>query len=137
MEPLEPGKTRTVGFSYGLGSVSNKEAVGPKPGKEPVGKWLLTVGGRIARDSEFTLTALVQKPAKDEKLTLSLPDGLKLADGSEEQDVPMVEKAARDVSTVSWKIVPRKAGTFELTVKSSNRGSQKIAVTIRPRGVFD
>ena len=52
-QTLEPGKTRTVGFTYGLGNVDARESGG---------HLLLTVGGRLVRHGEFTLTALVHDP---------------------------------------------------------------------------
>src|SRR5262249_11415805 len=45
---LAAGATRKVGVSYGLGQVSSSS-----------GKLLLTVGGRLVREGEITVTALV------------------------------------------------------------------------------
>src|SRR5262249_8815217 len=67
-ESLNAGKTREVGFTYGLGNVSSGEGEG---------RLLLTVGGRLVRDAEFTLTALVANPKPGEQLTLTVPSGLK------------------------------------------------------------
>src|SRR5262249_36888901 len=50
---LRPGETRKVGFGYGLGSVASEESKG---------QLLLSVGGRLAIDGEFTLTGLVKDP---------------------------------------------------------------------------
>src|SRR5262249_32612899 len=89
---IEPGAKRNVGVAYGLGAVSSQESGG---------KLLLTVGGRMTRDTEFTLTALVSNPADGENLTITLPDGLTIMDGRETQDVPRVAAdAARRVSAV-------------------------------------
>jgi hypothetical protein len=66
-EPLGAGKAREVGFTYGLGNVSSGEGGG---------RLLLTVGGRLVRDGEFTLTALVANPRPGEQLTLTVPSGL-------------------------------------------------------------
>ena len=128
-KPLKAGATRTVAFAYGLGSVASQESGG---------KLLLTVGGRMAPDAEFTLTALVQDPAKDETLTIEVPSGLELKEGKEKEPVPPVDaKASRQVSTVTWKIQPKKAGEYTLVVKSSKGVKQTVTVRIRPRGVFD
>ena len=123
---LDAGKSREVGFTYGLGNVSSSEGEG---------RLLLTVGGRLVRDAEFTLTALVANPKPGETLALTLPADLKLASGGETQTVPV--GAVRDTSTVTWKIRATRAGEYNLQVKSSNGQTQSLSVTIRSQGVFD
>lgn len=126
---LEAGKSRVVGFTYGLGSVDTRESGG---------HLLLTVGGRLVPKVEFTLTALVHDPKADEKLTLELPAGL-VAEGQEkERTVPAVPPgASRPDSPVTWRLRAAKEGKFELAVRSSTGAKQKLPVTIRARGVFD
>jgi hypothetical protein len=123
---LDPGKTRDVGFTYGLGNVSSSEGEG---------RLLLTVGGRLVRDAEFTLTALVANPKPGEQLMLTLPQGLKLAGGSATQPAP--PGAARATSTVTWKIRAIRDGEYNLQVRSSNGQTQSQSITIRSTGVFD
>jgi hypothetical protein len=125
-QPLAPGSLRKVGFTYGLGNVSSGEGEG---------RLLLTVGGRLVRDAEFTLTALVANPKPGEQLTLTLPAGMKLVGGSEKQNVP--PGAARDASTVTWKLRAVRDGEYNLQVKSNNGQTQSQGVTIRSSGVFD
>ena len=126
-QPLAAGRTRAVGFTYGLGSVSNGEGGG---------RLLLTVGGRLVRDAEFTLTALVANPQPNEQLTLTLPGGLRLA-GSSSATQAVPPGATRDTSTVTWKIRALRDGEYNLQVKSSNGQTQSQNVTIRSTGVFD
>jgi len=126
---LDPGQSRVVGFTYGLGGVSSGESKG---------KMLLTVGGRLVRDGEFTLTALVSQPAADEKLTLDLPAGVRLVDGATEQAVPPVAAdAARPISTVTWKLTASKPGSFTVKVRSSRGLEETKTFAIRASGVFD
>ena len=126
---LKPGEVRKVGFSYGIGKVASEESGG---------KLLLTVGGSMAVDREFTLTALVQDPAKDETLTLELPTGIEFVEGKEKETVPPVDvKATRKVGTLTWKIKATKAGEYPLVVKSSKGVKQTVTIRIKPRGVFD
>jgi hypothetical protein len=126
---LEPGKSRTVGFTYGLGNVDTSESEG---------HLLLTVGGRLVRNGEFTLTALVHNPASDEKLTLTLPPGFSIIEGSATQDVPAVPAGAtRPDSPVTWRIRAGDDGKYELAVQSSKGVKQKLPIVIRTRGVFD
>jgi hypothetical protein len=128
---LPPGGRRDVGFTYGLGKVA----------AEGQGKLLLSVGGQTQRDGEFTLTALVHRPEEGERLTLRLPKSFKLLGGSVEEPVPPAAAgAARPVSTVSWRLKARRAGQFELEVRSSTGAKQALPLRITeppPRGVLD
>jgi hypothetical protein len=128
-QPLAPGKKRLVGFTYGLGNVDTRESAG---------HLLLTVGGRLVRDGEFTLTALVHNPQPGERLTLSLPPGFVTIEGAEEPDVPPVPVgAARPDSPVTWRIRAGNDGKYELAVHSNKGAKQKMPLTIHTRGVFD
>jgi hypothetical protein len=127
-QDLPAGATRKVGVSYGLGQVS-----------ESGGKLLLTVGGRLVREGEFTVTALVDKPASGEKLTLQLPPGFRVASSTPlEQPVPQVQAgSARDTAPVTWKVTAGPAGPARITVTSSSGISQSLTVNIQSKGVFD
>jgi hypothetical protein len=106
---------------------------------------LLTLGGRFVPGGEVTLTALVKNPARDERLTLSLPEGLQLLpDSPATQDVPAVARgAARPTSPVTWRLVAKSAGTHRVQVRSSSGLSQSQDVIVYPPpregapGVFD
>jgi len=126
---LKAGDTRTVGFAYGLGSVDTRESGG---------HLLLTVGGRLVRHGEFTLTALVHNPKSGEKLTLELPKGFSLVEGDKEQKVPPVPaNASRPDSPVTWRLRAGEDGKHDLSVRSSTGAKQKLRLSIRTRGVFD
>jgi hypothetical protein len=125
-ESLPADGTRDVGFTYGLGNVSSGEGGG---------HLLLTVGGRLVRDADFTLTALVANPKPDEELTLSLPQGLKLVGSGQTQKVPT--GGVRDTGTVTWKVRAVQDGEHTLKVESNKGASQSQSVTIRSTGVFD
>lgn len=127
--PLPPGHERGVGFTYGLGNVDTRESAG---------HLLLTVGGRLVRQGEFTLTALVHDPRPDERLTLTLPAGFSLLEGAADQAVPPVAAgAARPDSPVTWRLRAGEDGRYELMVQSSTGTRQKLPLVIRTRGVFD
>jgi hypothetical protein len=127
--PLEPGQTRTVGFTYGLGDVSSDQGGG---------KLALTLGGRLVKGGELTLTALVHQPAPDESLSLDLPAQLELSDGSTQVSVPAVPPGSpRPISTVSWRLLARDSGPCEITVKSNKGAQQTLKLTLKARGPFD
>jgi hypothetical protein len=126
--PLAPGARREVGFAYGLGKVSSNESQG---------KLLLTVGGQLVRNRDFTLTALVHNPQRGEKLTLDLPPGFTLVEGQREQAVPPIPAGARQNSPVTWRLRAERDGPFKLVVQSSTGVKQTLPVRIRSQGVFD
>src|SRR5207302_4428398 len=61
---LKPGERRHIGFAYGLGSVS---------GSQGEGKLAVTVGGDFLPHGEFTVTAYVSNPSRNQTVTLTLP----------------------------------------------------------------
>jgi hypothetical protein len=129
VKPLEPGQTRMVGFTYGLGNVDTRESGG---------HLLLTVGGRLVPNAEFTLTALVHNPELGESLTLELPTNLQAEGQQMTQRVPAVPAgASRADSPVTWRLRASQDGKYEISVRSSTGAKQKMPLNIRTRGVFD
>jgi len=127
--PLRPGQARVVGFTYGLGSGDAQESGG---------HLLLTVGGRLVPNVEFTLTALVHDPRPGETVTVDLPPGLEARGQQRTQTVPPTPpSASRSDSPVTWRLRASKDGRYELSVRSSMGATQKLPLTIRSRGVFD
>ena len=126
---IPAGGSREVAFAYGLGTVAAGEAGG---------RLALTAGGSFTPGGEFTLTAYVNNPIVGQKVTLTLPDGFSLVEGSEERNVPLVaDGAGSRVSPVSWKIrAGSKTGKYTLKVKSSTGVSQTQTVRIKVRGIF-
>jgi hypothetical protein len=128
-QPLEPGKARVVGFTYGLGNADARESGG---------HLLLTVGGRLVPNVDFTLTALVHDPKPGETLTLDLPAGVEAEGQQTTQTVPPVPVgASRADSPLTWRLRASRDGRYELSVRSSTGATQKLPLTIRTRGVFD
>jgi len=65
---LEPGRTKSIGFSYGLGTISSTASRNERLS--------LTAGGPIRARSSFWLVALVNKPRSGQTVRLVLPPGL-------------------------------------------------------------
>jgi hypothetical protein len=66
--PLEPGRARSIGFSYGLGTISSTATRNARLS--------LTAGGPIRASSSFWLVALVNQPRSGQIVRLVLPQGL-------------------------------------------------------------
>lgn len=129
-QPLAPNSSRVVGFAYGLGQVASTNT--------SQGKLALTVGGRLVRNGEFTLTAMVAQPAPGEVLTLELPPGLEPVGGALQQPVPQPPAgSARPISTLTWKLKANQAGSFKVTVRSSRNLTESTTIAVRSQGVFD
>jgi hypothetical protein len=126
---LAPGQTRELGFSYGLGSVA---------GGEGGGQLALTVGGSFVRGGQFTVTALVRDPSPGQTVTLTLPDGFQLQEGSLTQPVPPLPVAATSrASPVTWKVKAGNEGRYSLRVQTNNGLAQSLPLTIRTSRIFD
>jgi hypothetical protein len=118
---LKAGGKRTVGFAYGLGSVSSTE---------PGGKLGLTLGGNFAPGEMFTATAYVQNPVKGQKLTLDLPAGLERVEGQETQTVAAPGPNSNNTTIVTWKVKVLQTGTFPLKVVSNTGQTQTRTISI-------
>jgi hypothetical protein len=123
---LEPGETRELAFAYGLGKVSSTGS--------GAGKLALTVDGTFRPGGEFTVTALVANPQPNQKATLTLPPGLRLADGDAERAVQRSPVGA--FSPVTWKVKAERTGDFELSVQTGGL-SQSERVRIRAKSFLD
>jgi hypothetical protein len=127
---LEPGQSREVGFTYGLGSVSAGEGAG---------KLALTAGGSFVPRGEFTVTAYVTNPTPGQTVKLELPEGFEFIDSAGQQSVPpLPAEAVSRHSPVTWKVRgPRQEGRFILKVQSNTGLTQTLAVKIQMRGIFE
>jgi hypothetical protein len=114
---LKPGESRTVGFAYGLGSVSTNDKLG------------LTLGGSFEPGQSFTVTAYVESPISNQTLRLDLPEGLRRADGDQTQTVAAASNG-RNTSIVTWKVLVERTGEFHLKVSSSTGISQSKTIAI-------
>lgn len=92
-QTLKPDEKRDVGFAYGLGSITGS------------GRIRLLVGGSSEPGGLVKLTALVNNPKPNEKVTLTVPKGFKI-DGDATLPVPQLEMGATSKdSPVTWTIL--------------------------------
>jgi hypothetical protein len=121
---LKPGESREMGFTYGLGGVASQESGG---------KLGLTVGGALVAGADFTVTAYVSRPIPGQRLTLSVPPGLRLVHDDAVQNVPPVQDifGGSHNSIVSWKVRADRSGNYLLVVESSTGLRQNLRVEIK------
>src|SRR5262249_9769621 len=80
---MDSKKVRKMGFTYGLGRVTSTGS--PPSGEGQLG---LLAHGSTRPGGVFTVTALLTKPKKGQKVEIKLPEGLELVSGqSREQTV--------------------------------------------------
>ncbi|HVS40084.1 MAG TPA: hypothetical protein VMS17_31285, partial [Gemmataceae bacterium] len=124
---LPAGASREIGFAYGLGDVATSEG----------GKLRLTTGGDFRPGGEFTVAAEITNPTPGQTVTLTLPDGLQLADGDAlKRSVPPADAGTRLAPVVTWKVKSDRAGDYTLKVDSSSGASASKKVSITTRSLF-
>ena len=125
---IPPKQTRTVGFAYGLGSIT---------GEKGAGQLAMTAGGEVEAGKEFTLTAYVKNPAPGTTITLTLPRNLKLVGGSDKENVPPIPPGASSpFSPVSWRVKANKSGIVRVGVALSSGATLEHRLAIREAGLF-
>ena len=121
--PVEvgPGETRTVATYYGLGTFSASGELGL------TGPAQLAHNGADWQPNPFPVTAYLTNtgptPLRQPGLTLSLPAGLRLADG-ETATKTITDVVSSDVGQVTWNVVAEAAGVYTYQVGAQS-GAQR------------
>jgi hypothetical protein len=128
-KPLPPGGRREVGFEYGPWGLAGQSS-----------RLAATVDGIFRPDGELTVVAYVNSAGPEEEnatVTLTLPDGFALLEGSQTQPVPKLPRDAGSSNRpVTWKVHAGPIGQYELTVRSSAGPAQVVPVEIKS-AIFD
>lgn len=122
---LPPGGTRTVGFSYGLGTISSTRTKNARLS--------LTAGGPFRAGGQFWIVALVQNPKAGQRVRLELPAGFRL--GNDDAMAKEVTKGSA-YAQLSWlvAIAPSAFGKRNLqAVLEPDNISESYEVTVQPR----
>ncbi len=130
LKPLAPNGKREVGFEYGLWNLASQGS-----------RLAATVDGRFVPNGELTVIAYVNPVGQGdarETVTLKLPRGFELLDGTETQPVPPLPPDAKSRNRpVTWKVQAGRTGDYEFTIQSSAGPVQVVPVKIKSPMIFD
>jgi hypothetical protein len=122
-EPLAPGKSREIGFTYGAGSVAGMaELTILNPGP-------ILVGGA------FSLVALRSGAGKGELATIQLPEGMKLVDEKTQSQELAIVGDGKQPSPATWRIRALRTGRFRISVTSGGFTATRF-VTVNKTSIF-
>lgn len=114
--PLEPGRMRTIGFGYGLGTISSTTTRNARLS--------LTAGGPFRAGSSFWLVALVDHPRRGQTVRLTLPEGLTpRRPASASQAV----EGSGDYAPLSWLV----------DIATGVSGEVRVEATLDPGGITE
>lgn len=122
-EIMNPGATRYVAFTYGLSTLD----IG---GDSTLA---LSVPASVQPNRDFVVTAYVWNAKKGGKVTLTVPDGLKLADGESEEKT-IEEGGAR--SQVFWRLRSGGDGDYILEATKDKVKSKPKKVVVKALSIF-
>jgi hypothetical protein len=121
-ETMNPGATRHVAFTYGLGSLE----IGG-------GSLALSVPSSVQPDSDFVVTAYVWNAHKGDKVKLIVPAGLKLAGG--ESDEKTIEEGSGR-SQVFWHLRSGDSGEYTLEANTEKARAKPKKVVVKSTSIF-
>jgi hypothetical protein len=121
-ETMNPGETRHVAFTYGLGSVEISGS-----------NLALSVPSSVQPDSDFVVTAYVWNAKKGDKVTLTVPTGLKLA-GGESEEKTIEESGGR--SQVFWRLRSGGSGEYTLEAATEKAKAKPKKVFVKATSIF-
>jgi hypothetical protein len=122
-EPLAPGKSRELGFTYGAGSVAGMaELTILNPGP-------IIVGG------DFSLVALRSGAGRGEHATIKLPEGLQLVDEKTATQELAIVGDGKQPSPATWRIRAQRTGRFQISVTSGGFTATRF-VTVNKTSIF-
>jgi len=118
---VEPGAERRVGFTYGLAKV-----VSGKSG----GKLGLTAGGSFKTGGTITVTAYLDRDLKRPTVTLTVPDGLKLATGVRAQQTVTIRPNEPN-GRATWRLVCERPGQYTVKAELEDGAAEEMPLIVR------
>ena len=123
-EPLAPQARREVGFEYGLWNIESHGS-----------QLAATVDGAFRPDGELTVVAYVSRSGQDTddaSVTLEVPPGFKILEGTDAQQVPKLPPGTRPTNVpLTWRVQAGVTGSYEFKVTSSAGMTEALKVEIR------
>jgi hypothetical protein len=116
---LKPHGKREIAYAFGTGIATNPENEG---------KMTTTLGGSLEPMKVFAVTTYVDDPVESQAVTLKLPAGMQLLEGSETQPVPPPSSDNRSI--VYWRARVLRPGVFPLRIQSSNGVTETRIITV-------
>jgi hypothetical protein len=118
---LAPGQKMEMAYAYGQGIASLPDAEG---------QLRVSLGGNFAPGRLFTVRAFVEEPLLGQTLSLELPAGMTLVEGSATQPAAPPDHS-QGAAVVLWRGRVDGLGDFVLRIRSSNGVTQtrKVSVT--------
>jgi hypothetical protein len=111
--------------------ITVSKTISIEPPNEKAGHFVLAFSDGIAMKKDFEVRARVTNPVRGQKLTLTLPKGLKLEAGDETQAVPALAEGAREgVSTVTWRVRVEGLGVLRVRVASTTGVARTKVLTL-------
>ena len=123
-QPLAPGQSRDLGFSYGLGSGAGTGSAGDG--------LRLTLDGAFEEGQSFSALAYVQNPKPGQSVTLILPPELERTRGNAQENVPPPGANSNNTSTISWAVTAKKPGKYHVDLTSSSGSKVSREIIIAP-----
>lgn len=113
---LPSGESRTMGYTYGLGSISSTGSQNARLS--------LTAGGPFTPGGSFWLVALVQSPKEGGSVEVTLPKGMALGPAEQAKKSVAADGA---LSQISWLVA----------IGAETAGSQDVSVKLLPEDVVE
>jgi hypothetical protein len=108
--------------------ITLKKALTIEEQAQGAGQFTLAFTGEFAPGKDFVVTAQVKQPAPGQRLTLTLPEGLRLEEGAQTQQVPA---AVGGVSTVTWRLRVLALGRLPVRVASTTGIARTKVLTLK------
>lgn len=121
---IRAGEKVEMAYAYGQGIASLPESEG---------RLRIALGGNFEPGKLFTVQAFVEEPVRGQTLSLELPPGMTLVEGSPTQPaIPPTD--AQDVAATLWKGRVDRLGNFALRIRSSNGVTETRSITVSRAG---
>jgi len=118
---VEPGGERRGGFTYGLAKVASGKSGG---------KMGLTAGGSFKTGGTITVTAYLDRDLKRPTVTLTVPDGLKLAAGARAKQTVTI-RPNEPHGRAAWRLVCERPGQYTVKAELEDGAVEEMPLVVR------